>query len=138
MRPTRCLPVLWLVGTFAALASLLVSPANAAVPAGFTDELVDNINQAISLAFLPDGRMLIGECDDIRSTEREIDLSEQELPVAGLNRQPLSFNHRYRLASYGLFLLLTPMPAFCCVMCLTPRLAPLHAKPPTKSVARAR
>lgn len=62
MRLKRCLPALWLV--VAALASLLVS-VNAAVPVGFTDELVDNIDQAISLAFLPDGRMLIGECDDI-------------------------------------------------------------------------
>jgi hypothetical protein len=57
----RCLPALRLLATVAAFASLLaVSPTNAAVPAGFTDELFDNIDQAISLVFLPDGRMLIG------------------------------------------------------------------------------
>ena len=60
-----------LLATLAALA--IVAPVNAAVPAGFTDELVDNIDQAMSLVFLPDGRMLIGEFRARENAKQSID-----------------------------------------------------------------
>ena len=59
MRTAAGLRACALVAAAALAFAVLAPPASAAVPPGFTDELVDNMDQAISLAFLPDGRMLI-------------------------------------------------------------------------------